>query len=326
METGVCRYSSVSACDGPNIALRFLGNDAADPPISCDADDAHEDCWQQLEAFWGAEKHRCAHESPAFESSTESQLESRDFLSEPPKLPEEQPARKATKPSPASPANDFLYIVRGEDVNDVPTSYVVNGIKPHEFPVIGTYVDKRVVPGFRYVVRVNRTTRFLFGGRALRLDSVGRGYGKRITFEAPPGGLNENDNYFYSDTIAQGYGFAPIAVQVGDRFRVEDSQGDVCGDLLLDELIGEQSELSGGVAEDGAVVKEIAVDFYARFLCVNNKLLDRQLVWNRVRLSAVASLVKPRRAAEARLEKLRLQDCPLAGYELVPFSRKAAEE
>lgn len=327
METGVYRYSSVSACDGSNIALRYLANDA-DPPTSCDgfSGDVNEDCWQQLEAFWGAEKHRCQHESPAFESSTESQLESRDFLSEPPELLDEQPARKATKSSQASPASDFLYIVRGEDVNDVPTSYVVNGIKPHEFPVIGTYVDKRVVPGFRYVVRVNRTTRFLFGGRPLRLDSVGRGYGKRITFEAPPGGLNENDNFFYSDTIAQGYGFAPVAVQVGDRFRVEDSQGDVCGDLLLDELINEQTELSGGVTEDGAIVKEIAVDFYARFLCVNNKLLDRQLVWNRVRLSAVASLVKPRGAAEALLEKLRLQNCPLAGYELVPFSRKAAEE
>lgn len=324
METGAYRYSSsVSACDGPNIALRFLSNDAADPPTGCSEGFADDDCWQQLEAFWGAEKHRCTHESPAFESSTESQLESRDFLSEPPKLPDE---RKATKPSQASPASDFLYIVRGEDVSDVPTSYVVNGIKPHELPVIGTYVDKRVVPGFRYVVRVNRTTRFLFGGRPLRLDSVGRGYGKRITFEAPPGGLNENDNYFYSDTIAQGYGFAPIAVQVGDRFRVEDSQGEVCGDLLLDELVGEQTELSGGVAEDGALFKEIAVDFYASFLCVNNKLLDRQLVWNRVRLSGVASLVKPRKATEARLEKLRLQNCPLAGYELVPFSKKAAEE
>lgn len=107
METGVYRYSSVSACDGPNIALRFLGNDAADPPISCDADDAHEDCWQQLEAFWGAEKHRCAHESPAFESSTESQLESRDFLSEPPKLPEEQPARVGSTLLPPGIGENF---------------------------------------------------------------------------------------------------------------------------------------------------------------------------------------------------------------------------
>lgn len=108
METGVYRYSSVSACDGPNIALRFLGNDAADPPISCDADDAHEDCWQQLEAFWGAEKHRCAHESPAFESSTESQLESRDFLSEPPKLPEEQPARPEMRLHTDQNAAEFM--------------------------------------------------------------------------------------------------------------------------------------------------------------------------------------------------------------------------
>uniref|UniRef100_A0A023FCL6 Uncharacterized protein n=1 Tax=Amblyomma cajennense TaxID=34607 RepID=A0A023FCL6_AMBCJ len=331
METGVPCYDSVSACDGPNIALLLLssGNEDAADPTGCDGSgDVHDDCWQQLEAFWGAEKHRCCqHEPPTFESSTESQLESRDFLSEPPQLPlDGQLARKATKSSPAAPANDLLHIVRGEDINDVPTSYVVNGIKPHEFPVIGTYVDKRVVPGFRYIVRVNRTSRFLFGGRPLRLESVGRGYGKRITFEAPPGGLNENDNFFYSDTIAQGYGFAPIAVQVGDRFRVQDSQGDACGDLVLDELVGEQTELSCDVVkEDGSIVKEIAVDFHARFLCVNNKLLDRQLVWNKVRLSAVAKLVKPRGATEARLDKLLLQNCPLAGYELVPFSRKAAD-
>lgn len=93
METGVYRYSSsVSACDGPNIALRFLANDDADPATSCDGFTGDVN-WQQLEAFWGAEKHRCQHESPAFESSTESQLENRDFLSEPPKLLDEQPAR-----------------------------------------------------------------------------------------------------------------------------------------------------------------------------------------------------------------------------------------
>ncbi|XP_075741385.1 uncharacterized protein LOC119180931 isoform X3 [Rhipicephalus microplus] len=231
--------------------------------------------------------------------------------------------KKATKGNQTAAASDFLYIVRGEDINDVPTSYVVNGIKPHEFPVIGTYVDKRVVPGFRYIVRVNRTSRFLFGGRPLHLESVGRGYGKRITFEAPPGGLNENDNFFYSDTIAQGYGFAPVAVQVGDRFRVQDSEGEECGDLVLDELLGEQTEVSCDVRkEDGAIVKDIVVEFHARFLCVNNRLLDRQLVWNKVQLNANARLVKARGATRARLENLLLRDCPLAGYELVPFSGK----
>lgn len=83
METGVSRYSSVPACDAPNISL--LLSEEAD---RCDGSgDVHDDCWQQLEAFWGAEKHRCCqqHEPAAFESSsTESQLENRDFLSEPP--------------------------------------------------------------------------------------------------------------------------------------------------------------------------------------------------------------------------------------------------
>ncbi|XP_037287972.2 uncharacterized protein LOC119180931 isoform X1 [Rhipicephalus microplus] len=323
METGVSRYSSVPECDAPNISLLSEEADRCDG-----SGEVNDDCWQQLEAFWGAEKHRCCqqHEPATFESnSTESQLENRDFLSEPPPQEsfEEPLARKATKGNQTAAASDFLYIVRGEDINDVPTSYVVNGIKPHEFPVIGTYVDKRVVPGFRYIVRVNRTSRFLFGGRPLHLESVGRGYGKRITFEAPPGGLNENDNFFYSDTIAQGYGFAPVAVQVGDRFRVQDSEGEECGDLVLDELLGEQTEVSCDVRkEDGAIVKDIVVEFHARFLCVNNRLLDRQLVWNKVQLNANARLVKARGATRARLENLLLRDCPLAGYELVPFSGK----
>lgn len=232
--------------------------------------------------------------------------------------------QNASKP----PQSDFLYIVRGEDVNDVPTSYVVNGLRPHEFPVIGTYVDKRVVPGFRYRVRVNRTSRQLFDGRALTLESVGRGYGKRITFQAPVGGLNENDNYFYSDTIAQGYGFSPVAVEVGDRFRVRDSGNDEepCGDLVVGELLRDQSELGTEVLQDGTIEKRIRVSFYAKFLSVSNRLLDRQLTWNRVKVSAVALLAKSRRAHEARLERLVLEDCALAGYELVPFSRKVDTE
>lgn len=82
METGVSRYSSVPECDAPNISLLSEEADRCDG-----SGEVNDDCWQQLEAFWGAEKHRCCqqHEPAAFESSsTESQLENRDFLSEPP--------------------------------------------------------------------------------------------------------------------------------------------------------------------------------------------------------------------------------------------------
>lgn len=329
MESRLTAYkSSLSACEGPSL-MPLSGFESepepeALPQCECSAD-VQEDCWQQLEAFWGAEKHRCQHELPAYGSSTENQLQCRDYLSEPPRaaLLPQRLARNDSKP----PQSDFLYIVRGEDVNDVPTSYVVNGLRPHEFPVIGTYVDKRVVPGFRYRVRVNRTSRQLFEGRALTLESVGRGYGKRITFQAPPGGLNDNDNYFYSDTIAQGFGFSPVAVEVGDRFRIRDADSEEpCGDLAVAELLRDQSELATEVLEDGAIEKRIRVSFYARFLSVSNRLLDRQLAWNRVKVTAVAFLVKPRRAREAALERLVLEDCALAGYELVPFSRRSDTE
>ncbi|XP_029823473.2 uncharacterized protein LOC8028338 isoform X1 [Ixodes scapularis] len=332
MESRFSEYnSSLSACEGPSLVpLSGAESEQVEPsgealPHCERSTDAQGDCWQQLEAFWGAEKHRCQHELLLHGSSTENQLQCRDYLSEPPRtalLPQGL-ARNAIKPA----QSDFLYIVRGEDVNDVPTSYVVNGLRPHEFPVIGTYVDKRVVPGFRYRVRVNRTSRQLFDGRALTLESVGRGYGKRITFEAPPGGLNDNDNYFYSDTIAQGYGFSPVALEVGDRFRIRDSDSEEpCGDLLVAELLRDQTELGTDVLQDGTVEKQIRVSFHAKFLSVSNRLLDRQLTWNRVKVNAVAFLVKPRKAQQATLERLVLEDCALAGYELVSFSRRTEAE
>lgn len=191
----------------------------------------------------------------------------------------------------------------------------------------GTYVDKRVVPGFRYRVRVNRTTRQLFDGRALVLESVGRGYGKRITFEAATGELNENDNFFYSDTIGQGYGFSPVAVEQGDRFRIRDAASEEsCGDLVVTDLLRDQTEISTELQDNGSIEKRLRVHFYAKFQSVSNKLLDKQLVWNRVKISAVAILIKPRRASRAHLERLVLEDCALSGYELVPFKQQPVEE
>lgn len=60
-------------------------------------------------------------------------------------------------------------------------------------------------------------------GRALRLVSVGMGYGKRITFASDK--HNINDNYFWSDTHPEGYGFALRLVQEGDKFTLRDANG-----------------------------------------------------------------------------------------------------
>lgn len=82
----------------------------------------------------------------------------------------------------------------------------------------GTYVDKRILPGFHYIVRAAQAKLPLFGGKPLNLLSIGRGYGKRFTFESTS--KNNNENYFWSDSYPEGFGFAPQAVFEGHRFRI----------------------------------------------------------------------------------------------------------
>ena len=57
-------------------------------------------------------------------------------------------------------------------------------------------------------------------GEALQLVSIGRGYGKRLTFESKSN--LTNDNYFYSDTNAAGYNFRLVALLEGAKFTVTD--------------------------------------------------------------------------------------------------------
>lgn len=112
--------------------------------------------------------------------------------------------------------------VRGVDVGDFPTEYVVPALLPYEIPVVGTYVDSRIVPGFAYRVRRNGTNDYLFDGAALVLKSIGKGYGKRLTFHSD---ATENDNFFWSDSNdEEGFSFSIQVIFEGDRFNVLDRQ------------------------------------------------------------------------------------------------------
>jgi len=53
--------------------------------------------------------------------------------------------------------------------------------------------------------------------------SIGRGYSRRLTFEASPGLLNDNENYFWTDSMPSGYAFQVHVVSVGDNFTVFDA-------------------------------------------------------------------------------------------------------
>ena len=97
--------------------------------------------------------------------------------------------------------------IHGSKIGDIPTQYSVPLLKPYELPAVGTYVDKNIIPGFEYRVRLNGTNEYLFDGEALCLQSIGQGYGKRLTFESDD--LLENPNFVWSDSNHEdGFGFS----------------------------------------------------------------------------------------------------------------------
>ncbi|KAB7501443.1 hypothetical protein Anas_14653 [Armadillidium nasatum] len=151
----------------------------------------------------------------------------------------------------------------GETVSDIPTNYSISGLHRNELPVIGTFVDPRITPGFKYRVRLLDSKKHLFEGEAQTLLSVGKGYGKRITFAGKS--LKENENYFWSDTHPQGFGFTLEAVCEGDKFKVVDNNGYEIGQSRVFKLCGQQMELSSEV-RNGTNVKRVRVSVACHIL------------------------------------------------------------
>lgn len=73
--------------------------------------------------------------------------------------------------------------------------------------------------------------RYLFGGKALTLQSIGRGFARRLTFEPYGCTLNENENYFWSDSRPEGFVFEIEAISIGDKFTIYDADNEPQGIL-----------------------------------------------------------------------------------------------
>lgn len=73
--------------------------------------------------------------------------------------------------------------------------------------------------------------RYLFGGKALTLQSIGRGFARRVTFEPYGSTLNENNNYFWTDSRPEGFVFEIEAVSDGDKFTIYDANHEPQGIL-----------------------------------------------------------------------------------------------
>lgn len=144
-------------------------------------------------------------------------------------------------------------VLDASEVSDFPARYTVCSVQPHQFPVVGVYVDKRVIPGFKYRVRplpsVGKSPTSLpclFQGRALTLQGIGRGYARRFTFEADKNSLNNNENYFWSDNRPEGFAFELEVISDGDKFTIFDANKEAQGTVEVTKL-----EVSFDVFVDG---------------------------------------------------------------------------
>lgn len=147
--------------------------------------------------------------------------------------------------------------VRGTEIGDFPTVYTIPALKPHEFPVVGTFVDKHIIPGFAYRVRRNGTDDYLFDGIALLLKSIGRGYGKRLTFESED---VENDNFFWSDSNPEeGFVFSIQVVFVGDHFNVVDRKGRVVAETRV-KSVGLEQQIKNVSTHKSVINVEVFVE------------------------------------------------------------------
>ena len=85
------------------------------------------------------------------------------------------------------------------------------------------------------------TKDFLFNGEPRMLQSIGIGYGKRLTFQGET--HNHNENYFWSDSRPEGYAFSVCAVEVGDKFVLYDEMSRAVGDVDIIDVDEKQTEL-----------------------------------------------------------------------------------
>ncbi|KAI5710592.1 hypothetical protein M8J76_015003 [Diaphorina citri] len=212
-------------------------------------------------------------------------------------------------------------VVNGGDLKDFPAQYYIPAIRKHEFPVVGIYVDPRIVCGFRYKVRPIQDEEFqkeklLFNGRALELQSIGRGYSRRLTFQPDEGTINDNPNYFWADSRPNGFAFEISVISSGDMFMIQDANHMIIGTLQVVQIQNPQEEITHQVLDDGEVEKTIRV----RTFCKVEYFQDNNVGHALVPVSGVAIVSRPRgkSATVLRVTNASIGYPARRGYTLVP--------
>lgn len=215
-------------------------------------------------------------------------------------------------------------VLDASTLGDIPAVYRVPAPAIHEMPVIGVYIDPRVRTGFRYKIRPMQTLdslplsmkpRYLFGGKALTLLSIGRGYARRMTFEPVDSALNNNDNYFWTDSRPEGFVFEIEAVSAGDKFTIYDANHEPQGILEVVQQQKNQIELEQKITEDGSIEKKVKVNTMCKVEWYENDGITKL-----VPVTGIAILKKGRgNAVVSRIVNVAIGIKQLKkGYELKP--------
>lgn len=247
------------------------------------SEETSEECLLQrrLGEFWNELPHRLGQVDGLYlESTLEREFMFQDFLM----LPETKRKKHSTSSLISEPEKRIL---RGEDIKDVPTTYVISGLGANEMPVIGTYVDKGIIPGFRYRIRLNQSQNYLFEGRALHLTSISLGYGKRITFESDS--RNRNENFFWSDSRPEGYAFSLVVLQKGDRLRLPGGR-----EVVVAAVLSQSQQEVTTQFEKGALLKIVSFEL---------TLAERSAP-----VRGKAYLVKGKKDKQCRLDRVEFQE------------------
>ncbi|PAA86728.1 hypothetical protein BOX15_Mlig014026g1 [Macrostomum lignano] len=204
-------------------------------------------------------------------------------------------------------------------------TYEVWGLRQNELPVKGTYVDPKILPGFKYRVRCLGP-----GGRSVfpeprRLLSIGAGYGKRLTFDVKSLSSGEGANrrpvdHFWSDSWPEGYALSLSALDVGQRFALQTRSGQEIGRAEVTWTVPEPAECRLRLGAD-FVVASVPVAFRASVGLTACRCLLGCHDYEDVAMTGIARLERPAGsravATVARVDGVRLPSLP--DLRLVPI-------
>lgn len=201
-------------------------------------------------------------------------------------------------------------VVQAADQGHVPAQYTVKGLRRHEMPVIGVYVDNRICTGFRYRVRragalnTKGSNDYFWGGKARALLSMGMGYGRRLTFQDDQ--LNNNECYFWSDSEPAGYAFNIHAVDEGQKFLIQGEDDAVLGEGCVEAIHEPQEEISMKAVK-GRVTKHVAVALTCRITYYHKHhhgLMELMAHEDQETVTGEAVVVRPSSSAKATLQAI----------------------